>query len=121
MKLFENIITYVFAALYLVFGLNFFFGFLPMPPLEDNAQIYFAVLGSTGYMTAVKVLELVVAAMLLFNIKRPLAFLLILPVSVNILMYDVFIEGSLALGLPMVLMNLFLIYRRRSHYACILK
>ncbi|TVR41248.1 MAG: hypothetical protein EA394_06400 [Bacteroidia bacterium] len=121
MKLFENIIIYLFAALYLVFGLNFFFDFLPMPALEGNELAYFTLLGATGYMTAVKILELVVAAMLLFNFRRPLAYLLILPVSVNILMYDVFIANTLMLGLPMVLMNVFLIYRKRSQYGCLLK
>ena len=121
METLEKITHYLFAIIYLVFGLNFFLDFLPMPELEGNALAYFTVLGSTGYMTAVKILELVVAAMLLFNVKKALAYLVILPVSVNILMYDVFIVGIPTMGLVMVILNLFLVYRQRSSYACLLK
>lgn len=117
----DTIITYVFAIIYLIFGLNYFLNFLPMPPLEGNALTYFTLLGSTGYMTAVKVLELVVAVMLLLNIKRPLAWLIILPVSVNILMYDVFIVGIPTMGVLMVALNGYMVYRLRSRYACIIK
>ncbi len=120
MKITEIIITYLFAVIYLVFALNFFFNFLPMPELEGNALVYMDLLSSTGYMTAVKVLELLVAIMLLFNIKRPLAWLLILPVSTNILMYDVFIVGVPTLGLLMMGMNLFMVFRLRKHYLCLI-
>ncbi len=121
MKITEIIITYVFAFIYLLFALNFFFNFLPMPELQGNALVFMEVIGSTGYMTAVKFLEILVALMLIFNIKRPLAWLLILPVSTNILMYDVFIVGQPMLGVLMMAMNVFMVYRLRTHYLCIVK
>ncbi len=117
----DKIITYLFAFIYLLFGLNYFLGFIPMPELEGAALDYMMLLGSTGYMTAVKILELIVALMLLLNIQRPLAWLLIAPVSTNILMYDVFIVGLPTLGLLMVLLNAYMIYRNKAHYASILK
>ena len=120
MKTTETIITYAFALIFLVFALNYFFDFMPMPPLEGDAATYMMVLGSTGYMTAVKFLELAVAVMLLVNFQRPLAWLLILPVATNILMYDVFVVGMPALGVPVMLMNLFMVYRHRRQYACLL-
>ncbi len=117
MKTLDIIITYLFASIYLLFGLNFFIGFIPMPELEGNALDYMMVLSSTGYMAAVKVLELIVALMLIFNFKRVLAWLLILPISTNILMYDVFIVGIPTLGLLMMALNLYMVYRNRAHYA----
>ncbi len=122
MKIAETIITYVFALIFLVFGLNFFFGFIPMPELEGDALKFMQVVGATGYMAVVKVLELVVALMLIFNFKRPLAWLLILPVTVNIMMYDVFLMGTVTgpAGLVFVL-NLFMVYRLREHYSCLFK
>ena len=120
MKLFELLLTYLFAFLYLLFGLNYFLGFLPMPALEGDALAYMSLLSETGYMTGVKVLELSVAFMLMLNIQRPLAWLLILPVSVNILMYDVFIMGMPFLGVLMVGINGFMIYRLRRWYGCII-
>lgn len=117
----DKIVTYLFAIIYLVFGLNFFLNFIPMPDLDGNALQYMILLGSTGYMAAVKVLEIIVALMLLLNIQRPLAWLLIAPVSTNILMYDVFIVGLPTLGLLMVLLNAYMIYRNRQHYTGIIK
>ncbi len=116
MKTFDNILTYAFALIYLLFSSNFFLGFLSMPPLEGDALTYMTLLGSTGYMAAVKVLELIVAIMLFINFKRPLAWLLVLPISTNILMYDVFIVGAPALGIPVMAVNLYMIYRNRGHY-----
>ncbi len=121
MKTVDLIITYLFAFIYFVFGLNFFLGFIPMPELGGDALTYMALLASTGYMAAVKVLEITVAIMLFLNIRRPLALLLILPVSTNILMYDVFIVGLPTLGLLMMLLNIYLVYRNRKHYRGILK
>ncbi len=121
MKTIDTVVTYIFAAIYFIFGLNFFFGFIPMPDLSGDAATFMTLLSATGYMAAVKVLELIVALMLLFNIQRPLAFLLILPVSTNVLMYDVFIEGLPALGLLMMILNLYMVYRLREHYAGIIQ
>ncbi len=122
MKIAETIITYVFALIFLVFGLNFFFGFIPMPDLEGRALDFMAAVGGSGFMASVKIVEIVVALMLLLNIKRPLAWLLILPVSVNIMMYDVFLLGTVTppAGLVFVL-NLFMVYRLREHYSCLFK
>ena len=116
MKILNNILTYAFALIYLLFALNFFFGFLPMPPLEGDALTYMTLLGSTGYMAAVKVLELIVAIMLIINFKRTLAWLLVLPISTNVLMYDVFIVGFPGLGIPVMAINLYMVYHNRRHY-----
>ncbi len=122
MKIAETIITYVFALIFLVFGLNFFFGFIDMPDLEGRALEFMMAVGGSGYMASVKVLELVVALMLIFNFRRPLAWLLILPVTVNIMMYDVFLMGTVTgpAGLVFIL-NLFMVYRLREHYSCLFK
>ncbi len=121
MKTLDKIITYLFAFIYMLFGLNFFLGFLPMPELEGNALTYMALLSSTGYMASVKILEIIVALMLIFNFKKALAWLLILPVSTNILMYDVFIVGIPMLGLLMMALNLYMVYRNRAHYTALLR
>ncbi len=121
MKIADNVVTYFFAIIYLVFSSNFFFGFLPMPALEGDAATFMGLLSTSGYLTAVKVLELIVALMLIFNLQRPLAFLLILPVSTNVLMYDVFIVGTPTLGLLMMALNLYMVYRLRENYAGIIQ
>ncbi len=122
MKTAETIITYVFGLVYLIFGLNFFFGFIPMPELEGHALDFMVAIGSTGYMVVVKIIEIAVALMLLLNIKRPLAWLLILPVSVNIMMYDVFLMGTVTPPAALVfILNWFMVYRMRGNYSCLFK
>ncbi len=122
MKTAETIITYVFGLIYLVFALNFFFGFIPMPDLEGRALEFMMAVGGSGFMVSVKILEIVVALMLLLNIKRPLAWLLILPVSVNIMMYDVFLMGTVTPPAALVfILNWFMVYRMRENYSCLFK
>lgn len=119
MNIIKQIITYLFAIIYLVFSLNFFLNFIPMPELDGDAALFMGILATSGFMVVVKIIELVVALMLLFNFKRPLAWLLILPVSTNIIMYEVFIAGIVSIGLVVMLMNLFMVYQYREKYKCI--
>lgn len=122
MKTAETIITYVFGLVYLIFGLNFFFGFIPLPDMEGRAAEFMGAVAGSGFMISVKIVEIVVALMLLLNIKRPLAWLLILPVSVNIMMFDVFLMGTVTPPAALVfILNWFMVYRMRENYSCLFK
>ncbi len=122
MKTAETIVTYVFGLVYLIFGLNFFFEFIPIPEPDGKAGEFMEAIDGTGFMVSVKIVEIVVALMLLLNIKRPLAWLLILPVSVNIMMYDVFLMGTVTPPAALVfILNLFMVYRMRENYSCLFK
>ncbi|MCA9579111.1 MAG: DoxX family protein [Polyangiales bacterium] len=104
---------------FLVFGLNGFLQFLPMPPVTGAPAAFLGALAATGYMfPLIKGTEVIAGALLLGNRFVPLALALLAPVIVNIVAY----HGLLAregVGLPLLLLALeiFLAYAYRSAFA----
>jgi len=120
MKILNNVITYLIGALFLFAGGVYFLN-LPVPAIPGDTGIWVKVMMSSGYMTVVKILEVVFGAMLLFNFKRPLAWLLLLPIVVNIVLTEVLIMKMPGIGLVIIVLNLYMIYVNRSHYKGVLK
>jgi putative oxidoreductase len=120
MKQVKNIPVYLLALIYLVFGSNFFLKFLAMPPMEGNAGNFIGVIYSTGFLAFVKVLEIVLAVLLLVPATRRLALVLIAPISLNILLFELFIAHQPGIGILLVLLNAFAIYQNRKNYMPIL-
>ena len=117
MKIIQQIPTYLLALVFLVFGSNFFLHFLPMPPnAGGNAAAFGGLLYTTGYMTFIKVLELSFAILLLIPKTRALALLLIAPICVNILLFEIFMVGQIGLGALLMVLNAFAIYQHREKY-----
>jgi putative oxidoreductase len=121
MKILKIIANYMLALMFLVFGLNFFFNFVPMPPLEGNAATFIGLLASTGFMATLKVLEIILSLMLIVEFRRPLVYILLAPISINILMFEIFIAGSPAAGVLVVILNLFLLITNIESYKGIWK
>lgn len=120
MKIATIVITYLLGLLFFVFGLNYFINFMPAPPMEGDVKVYSDLMNRTHYMTVVKILEIAFGAMLLINFKRPLAWLLLLPVVVNILMFEVLIAKQPGLGIALLILNFFMIYVHREKYKSII-
>jgi hypothetical protein len=116
MKIAKLIATYLLSLPFLVFGLNFFFHFIPMPPLEGPAASYFEVLVSSGFFAVLKVIEISLSLLIIFNFRRTLAFVLIAPISLNILMFEIFIAHAPGIGVLLVALNLFLLISNYSKY-----
>jgi len=88
------------GLMFLVFGLNGFLHFLPMPMPTGLAGQYMTVLSVSHYMVPVFLLQIVGGALLLANRYVPIALVLLGPVIVNILMYHVLMAPQ---GLPLAL------------------
>jgi putative oxidoreductase len=116
MQQLKNIPAYLLALVYLVFGSNFFLKFIDMPPMEGNAGAFIGVLYSTGFLAFVKVLEIVLGLLLVLPATRRLALVLIAPISVNILLFELFIAHQPGIGILLVLLNGFAIYQNRKSY-----
>ena len=116
MQFVKNLPTYLLALVYLVFGANYFLHFIPMPPTDGNAGAFTGLLYSTGFLAFVKVLEVLLGALLLLPATRKLALVLIAPISVNILLFELFIAHQPGIGILLVLLNGFAIYQYRRNY-----
>lgn len=112
----KNLPVYLLALVYVVFGSNFFFKFIDMPPMEGNAGAFVGVLYTTGFLTFVKVLEIAFGVLLLLPATRRLALILIAPISLSILLFEVFIAKQPGIGILLVLLNAFAIYQNRKSY-----
>ena len=116
MKIVKIIATYLLALPFLVFGLNFFFNFIPTPPMEGEAAAFIGVLVSTGFFAFLKVIEILLSIMLMVHFRRALALVLLAPIALNILLFELFIAGTPGIGILLVLLNLFLLITNYSKY-----
>ncbi|WKN45901.1 DoxX family membrane protein [Tunicatimonas pelagia] len=76
------------GIIFVVFGLNGFFNFIPVPELHPFMQM----MVDSGFIYVVKALEVMGGLMLLINIRVPLALLIIGPIVINIVLYHAFFD-----------------------------
>jgi uncharacterized membrane protein YphA (DoxX/SURF4 family) len=100
MKIAVLIARVLLGLLFLVFGLNGFLHFIPMPSPSGLAGQYMGALFVSHYLVVVFLLQVVGGALLLANRYVPLGLLLLGPVLVNILLFHSFMAPE---GLPMAL------------------
>jgi hypothetical protein len=116
MKHLNTILSVILALPYVVFGPNHWLHYMPMPPMEGMPGQYASVLYDSGYMGLIKVLEIVLGIMIMFNLQRPLALILLAPITLNILFFELFIAHMPGIGIVLTLIQAILIYRYREHY-----
>ncbi|MGV3660454.1 MAG: hypothetical protein ACO1TE_09710 [Prosthecobacter sp.] len=107
MKLASNIGGTLLGLLFLTFGLNFFFNFIPMPadpsPADAPHKLFMGALVPTGYLAFVKVLEITGALLVLLPKTRAVGLLFLGPIVVNILAFHVFLtKGAGLVGPPLL-------------------
>ena len=86
MKLASNIVAVLLGAIFIVFGLNFFFNFIaiPHPPEGSPAAAFIGAMYSTGYLKLVKILEVVGGLLLVLPRLRTLGLVIIGAIVFNI-------------------------------------
>jgi putative oxidoreductase len=120
MEIAKHISAYLLAFVFIVFGANFFLHFIPMPAITGDQLTFMTLFGGSGYMTFIKVLEIGIGLLLIFPKTRALGLLLILPIVVNILCFEVFIAKQPGLGVVLLIVNIVGIYFNREKYRVIL-
>ena len=123
MKIITIIARTLLGLIFVVFGLNAFFNFIPMPPPKgDLAGEFMKALFVSHYLYAVKCFEITGGLLLLSGRFTALGLTLVGPVVVNILFYHTFLDRS---GLPMAIilsaLSLFLLWRNSSAFAGLLR
>ncbi|MGC1783335.1 MAG: hypothetical protein WA708_12505 [Acidobacteriaceae bacterium] len=101
MKIVALIARILLGLLFLVFGLNGFLHFIPMPPPSGLAGQYMGVLFVSHYLVVVFLVQVIGGALLLANRFVPLALILLGPVLVNILLFHSLMAPA---GLPLALL-----------------
>lgn len=112
------------GLVFLVFGLNGFFHFIPQPKdaMPQGAMDFFGALMKTNYMIPlIFTTQTIGGALLLVNRFVPLALALLAPVVVNIILFHFFLAPS---GLPIaavvLALELFLAWSHRAAFRSML-
>jgi putative oxidoreductase len=100
MKTASAIARYLSGVIFLVFGLNGFLNFIPMPPPGGIAGQFMGALYASRYLWVIFAFQLIAAVLLLINRYVPLAVAVLAPVLVNILSFHILMAPS---GLPLAL------------------
>jgi putative oxidoreductase len=96
---------------FLVFGLNYFFHFMPMPPPPGDAGVLMGILYSHGWLVFHGVLYVIAGLLLIVGRYVPVALVILGPILVNILLFHVTLAPSgFAPGVICALLELLLIW-----------
>ena len=107
---------------FVVFGLNAFLQFIPLPPPQGLAGDFMKALFVSHYFYVVAVLQIAGGALLLRGRFVPLGLTLLGPVIVNILLFHIFLQPA---GLPLAVvvgaLALFLLWAYRQAFGGLIK
>jgi putative oxidoreductase len=98
MKIASLLARLLLGFVFLVFGLNGFFHFIPMPPPAGLAGQFMGVVFASHYWVLIFAVQALGGLLLLVNRYVPLALVLLGPVIVNILNFHIFMAPE---GLPL--------------------
>ena len=118
MKIASIIARYLFALIFIVFGLNGFLHFLPMkPPKSELAMQYFTVMSASHYLVFVFALQLIAGALFLLRRTVPLALIIAGPLIVNILLFHGLMDpGGIVPGLVITVLWFIIFWQFRAAF-----
>ncbi len=118
MELLTTIIRIVLGLVLIIFPVNALFIKAFKPKMVDRAQLVMDTFRDTGYLLYfIQWTELVIGILLLTGYFTPLALIILMPISINILLFHIFLSPPiLGPGLFIFLMNTFLIWAYRAEY-----
>lgn len=105
MKHLPNIAGCLLGLAFVIFGLNHFLHFLevPKPPEGSPPYLFFGAIGPTGYLSFIKIFEILGGIAVAIPKTRNIGLLLLGPIVINILAFQVFLANGAGLLDPPVI------------------
>jgi putative oxidoreductase len=94
MKIAVLIARILLGLIFVVFGLNGFFQFIPPQPIPPQAGQFAGLLFTTHYYIVIFALQFIGGALLLSGRYIPLALVILAPIIVNILLFHIHMAPS---------------------------
>lgn len=108
----------LFGVFCLIFGLNKFLGFLPMPEIPGDGGTLMGIYATSGFMTIIGVLEILGGVALLLNKFVPLSLTFLVAIMFNAFLFhalhDIANIGGAVLGL---VLGLLLVYANKDKFS----
>ena len=122
MKITSVIARFLLGLIFLVFGLNGFLHFIPMPPPSGIAGQFMGALFVSNYLVVVFLLQIIAAVLLLIDRYVPLALTLLAPIIVNILLFHILmVPSGLALAIVVAVLWIATFFSVRSAFGGLLQ
>jgi uncharacterized membrane protein YphA (DoxX/SURF4 family) len=125
MKIATLLARLLLALVFVVFGANYWLKFIPMPPpppADTPVGMFMGALFPTGYLAAVKALEVLGGLLVATRRFTNFGLLILGPIIVNILFFDIFIARAFnPVGTLVLVLALFLLYTERARFLGLLK
>jgi len=111
------------GLVFVVFGFNAFFQFIPQQPMPEQAVAFMTPLISSGYYYPIAVLQILGGICLLIGARFvPLGLTLLGPIIVNIMLFHIFIVRSgLEIAVVVSVLALFLLWVYRFKFPAIFR
>jgi putative oxidoreductase len=117
---FTKIVRILLGLILVVFGMNKLLpeAFLPLPEMPEKAGDFMTSLGATGYvLKTVGIIEIGIGFLLLLKKWVAFALIVLVPISLNIVLFHLFLDVSGIGGALMVaILNGILIYKHWTQY-----
>ncbi|HZH69475.1 MAG TPA: DoxX family membrane protein [Flavobacteriaceae bacterium] len=115
---FTKILRLLLALILIVIGLNKFLDFIPAPEIPENASEFMASLKAAGYvMPVIGIVEIGIGLLLILNRWVAFALLALVPISINVLLYHLFLDiPNIGIAFVVVAINIILIYKMWARY-----
>lgn len=117
---FTKIIRLILGLGLLFFGISklVHFNFMPVHIYTGDAALFIDSLSNSGYiMKVVAIFEILIGLMLVLGKWVPFALLLLAPISVNILLFHLFLDTpGLIIAMIVIALNVILIYKHWRVY-----
>lgn len=125
MKYLPTIAGVLLGLLFVMSASVVLFGLAPTPEIPEGSPVaaFFAAFGPTGYMTFIKMLELIGGILVALPRTRNLGLLILGPIIVNILAFHIFVadDGILSLMLLSIsALALFLLWIERRKWLALI-
>lgn len=120
MNITTTITRIILGFIYLVFGLDFFFHFIPYEPHHTGRVAAFkaGLLGVGYFYPMLKSIQIVGGLSLLLNLYAPFFAVVLFPISVNVFLYHtILVPSGWLMGVLLIVPNVFLGYAYRKYYS----
>ncbi len=114
MKHIPNIAAGLLGLAFILFGINFFAPFLPPFPAPEAGSppaLFWGAVGATGFMAFVKTFEIIGGILVALPKTRNIGLLILGPIVINILAFNIFIAGGAAVfQVPVIVISVLSAY-----------
>ena len=122
MKVATVIVRLFLGLIFVVFGMNAFLHYMPMPEMPGPKGQFIGAMAATGYLQFVAAFQVIGGLFLLIGRYAPLGLTLLGPVIVNIVIYHLCMDISgMAVAVVVTVLEAFLIWRYWPAFAGVLR